>query len=318
MPVGKLSGTGKTVYGIFSRYTHTIVPHQACLNHPPVFDQLAKSILEACEKAGSSLQRSSTPGKSAASGIQKFQRRQTATGILVTLSAKLPFSNLLVKKITAEFPQVCGIVQNINRQRGNVILGEETKLLYGSDSLSDTLSDLRFELNYRSFWQINTGTMENILCSLRAALKPQSVVLDAFCGIGAIGLSMASQVKRLALLEENPQAIADARLNAANNGIDNLSFYTGRFEALLPQVIAELNPDTIIMDPPRSGVDAQSLQLIAENKIKQIIYLSCSPITLLRDLKLLKAGGYKITSLQSFDMFPNTWHIECLAILSLS
>ncbi|GAB1365401.1 23S rRNA (uracil(1939)-C(5))-methyltransferase RlmD [Candidatus Cloacimonadaceae bacterium] len=319
MPVGKLSGTGKTGYGIFSRYTHTIVPHQACLNHPPVFDQLAKSILEACEKAGvAAYNEAQHRGNLRHLGFRSSSDGKQVLVILVTLSAKLPFSNLLVKKITAEFPQVCGIVQNINRQRGNVILGEETKLLYGSDSLSDTLSDLRFELNYRSFWQINTGTMENILCSLRAALKPQSVVLDAFCGIGAIGLSMASQVKRLALLEDNPQAIADARLNAANNGIDNLSFYTGRFEALLPQVIAELNPDTIIMDPPRSGVDAQSLQLIAEKKIKQIIYLSCSPITLLRDLKLLKAGGYKITSLQSFDMFPNTWHIECLAILSLS
>ncbi len=319
MPVGKLPGRDKTGYGIFSRYTHTIVPHKSCLNHPPVFDLLARSIMEACETAGVlPYNEAQHRGQLRHLGFRCSGDEKQILVILVTLSAKLPFSNLLVKRITSEFPQVCGIVQNINRQRGNIILGDETKVLYGSDNLSDTLSNLRFEINYRSFWQINTGTMENILCSLRAAIKPQSVVLDAFCGIGVIGLSLASQVKQLALLEENLQAIADAKLNAENNGIGNLRFFAGRFEDLLPQVIAELQPDTIIMDPPRSGVDAPSLHLIAEHKIKQIIYLSCSPITLLRDLKILKAGGYKLNSLQSFDMFPNTWHIECLAILSLS
>lgn len=121
--------------------------------------------------------------------------------ILVTLSGKLPFTNLLVKKLTTEFPQIKGIIQNINRQKGNVILGKETKLLYGSENLYDNLCGLKFRINYRSFWQINTGTMEMIISFLQDFVNSNDVILDAYCGIGAIGLSLADRLNVI-LLEE--------------------------------------------------------------------------------------------------------------------
>lgn len=319
MPVGKARESGKITYGIFSRWTHSIVPHTACQNHPPVFDSIAKAIMEFCEKAGvMPYNEAQHRGQLRHLGFRSSRDGKSILVILVTLSGKLPFSNLLVKKLSEQFPEIKGIVQNINRERGNVILGSETKLLYGVDHIFDTLSDLQFRISYRSFWQVNIPTMENILCSIRTAIMPQSVVLDAFCGIGAIGLSLASEIQQLILLEELPEAIEDARSNADLNGIDHVQFYTGTFQELLPQVVENHHPDTVILDPPRSGASAESLQLIIDKRIGRIIYLSCAPMTLARDLKILLSGGYALKSLQSFDMFPNTWHIECLAILDLT
>ena len=159
--------------------------------------------------------------------------------------------------------------------------------------------------------------MELIMDSIRSRMNPNANVLDAFCGIGAIGLSLAAEVKSLVLLEELPEAIEDAKQNAAMNGIENINFITGKFEDLLPELVEKNCPDTLIMDPPRSGASKESIETIIPSGIKQIIYLSCSPMTLARDLKLLlNSGKYTLQSLQSFDMFPNTWHIECLAVLN--
>lgn len=317
MPVGKDPETGKLRYGIFARWSHQIVPHNACQNHPPVFDALAKRLMEICDKAKVlPYNEEHHSGHVRHIGFRSSSDGSQVLVVLVTLGSKLPFSGLLVKQITAEFPSVVGILQNINREKGNVILGEETRVLWGEDHLYDTLGGTRFRINYRSFWQINIGTMELIMDSIRSHVSPDAKVLDAFCGIGAIGLSLAAEIKSLILLEALPEAIEDAKQNAAMNGIENVSFITGSFETALPDVLAKQKPDIIIMDPPRSGVDAESIQSIVSSGIKQIIYLSCSPMTLARDLKLLMAEGvYELTSLQSFDMFPNTWHIESLAIL---
>lgn len=317
MPVSSGETKGTLQYGIYARWTHQLVPHQVCLNHPPLFDKLAERIIALCQKAGvTAYDEKKQQGTLRHIGLRCNQDQSEVLVVLVTHSAKLPFSGLLVKQLCADFPMIKGIIQNINRTPGNVILGSEHKLLFGRDYLQDTLSELCFQIGYQSFWQINTGTMELILDSIRSAIKRDSVVLDAFCGIGAIGLAMASRAKELILLEEQGEAIADAKINAILNGIENLSLVTGTFADTLPEVLATHAPQILIMDPPRSGIDPASLERIRHSGIKKVIYLSCSPITLARDLKLLLAeGSYKCLSLQSFDMFPNTWHIECLAIL---
>lgn len=316
MPVGKNPDTGKLTYGIFARWSHQVIPHKSCENHPLVFDALAKRIMELCTKAKvSAYDESRHSGNLRHIGFRASSDGSQVLVVLVTLSSKLPFSGLLVKQITSEFPSVKGIVQNINREKGNVILGSESKVLWGDDFIYDSLGGTQFRINYRSFWQINIGTMEMIMDSIRSHVSPNARVLDAFCGIGAIGLSLAAEIKSLILLEALPEAIEDARMNATMNGINNVSFVTGSFETALPELLAKEKLDIIIMDPPRSGIDPESLQSIIQSGIKQIIYLSCSPMTLARDLKLLTLQAYEIKSLQSFDMFPNTWHIECLAIL---
>jgi len=317
MPVGTDAKTGELICGIYSPWSHEIVPHPTCLNHPEIFDRLAQALVDIFRKSGVTAYNESTHhGILRHIGFRCNRDASEVLVILVTKSAKLPFSGLLVKQITALFPTITGIIQNINRQPGNVILGEETKLLWGSDHLADTLAGVSFQVNYRSFWQINTATMEQIITCIRKQVNPDATVLDAFCGIGAIGLSLSDTISRLILLEEQKEAILDARNNARLNNMDNVSFHTGLFADLLPQVLATHKPDTLILDPPRSGIDPASLQHIREAGIDRIIYLSCSPITLARDLKLLLVdGAYRCRSLQGFDMFPNTWHIESLAIM---
>ncbi|OQC06201.1 MAG: 23S rRNA (uracil-C(5))-methyltransferase RlmCD [Candidatus Cloacimonetes bacterium ADurb.Bin089] len=317
MPVGKNIQTGKITFGMYARYSHQIVEHITCENHPPIFDQLANSLMEFCLKAKvEPYNEIEHRGQLRYIGFRGNSEGSQILVILVTLSGKLPFTNLLVKKLTSEFPAVKGIIQNINRQKGNVILGNETKLLYGSENLDDNLCGLKFRVNYRSFWQINTRTMEMIIFFLQDFVHPKDVIVDAYCGIGAIGLSLAAKVKRVILLEEFPPAIEDARLNAVSNKIQNVSFRTGKVEDNLTEVLEKEKPDVLIMDPPRSGVQQKALEAIIQAQVKQILYLSCSPMTLARDLNTLLAGEeYKVVFLQPFDMFPNTWHIECLAYL---
>jgi len=317
MPVGKNIQTGKITFGMYARFSHQIVEHITCENHPPIFDQLANSLMEFCLKAKvEPYNEIEHRGQLRYIGFRCNSDGGQILVILVTLSGKLPFTNLLVKKLTTEFSPIKGIIQNINRQKGNVILGKETKLLYGSENLYDNLCGLKFRVNYRSFWQINTGTMEMIIFFLQDFVNIKDVILDAYCGIGAIGLSLADKVQRVILLEELPQAIEDAKENAVLNKLKNVSFITGKVEDHLADILKKEKPDTIILDPPRSGIPQNALEAIIQAEVKQIIYLSCAPMTLARDLNTLLSGEkYKVVFLQPFDMFPNTWHIECLAVL---
>ncbi|MCB5271534.1 MAG: 23S rRNA (uracil(1939)-C(5))-methyltransferase RlmD [Candidatus Cloacimonetes bacterium] len=312
MPVGE--GLN---YGIFARYSHQIVPHQACRNHPAVFDDIANLLLELCKKAKvEPYDEEHNSGCLRHIGLRSNHDTSEILLILVCRSARLPFSKTIVQGITEAFPQVVGIVQNINRNKTNVILGDEEKLLFGRNYLQDRLSDLGFRIHYRSFWQVNHGTMENILTVLRAQMKKQYKVIDAYCGIGAIGLSLASEISELVGIEEVPVAVKDATENAGNNGFENARFICGKFEDTLNKLSQDFQADAIILDPPRAGVQESALLAIREAGISKILYLSCSPMSLARDLKiLLKDERYELKALSIFDMFPNTWHIESLAVL---
>ena len=247
--------------------------------------------------------------------------------ILVTRTAKLPFSNLLVKQLTEEFSAVCGIIQNINREPGNVILGAEDKLLYGNPWLMDELAGLRFRVHYRSFWQTNTDVAENIISHINAAVKPGWTVLDAFSGTGSIGLCLAARAHRVICVEENTAATVDGEYNAQLNAITNAGFIRAKVEDALPALLQstpnadstyqDMQPDCVVLDPPRGGVPRDVLPVIVHAAPQRIIYLSCSPITLARDLEIItKQSTYTLASIQPFDMFPQTWHMECLAILN--
>ena len=314
MPVGEEG------YGIFARYSHKIVSHQKCQNHPPVFDEIAKTLMELCAKANvEPYNEQEHRGCLRHIGIRCNRDQSEILLILVTRNSRLPFSKTIVRGITDAFPQITGIIQNINHERTNVILGTEEKILFGKTSLTDTLADIRFEINYRSFWQINSGTMENILCALRVHLKPDFKVIDAFCGIGSIGLCLASEINELVGIEEDSEAIRDARRNAEQNGFANARFLSGKFEQIFADTIQTFKADCIILDPPRAGVQESALWQIRSAGIPLVMYLSCSPMSLKRDLDiLLKDGKYKLRKLSGFDMFPNTWHIESLAVLELA
>jgi len=324
LPVG---GDADGLYcGIYARWSHQIVRHETCQLHPPLFDQIALRCLEILTKTGVSAYAEKThSGTLCHIGFRASRDLSRVLLILVTRSGKLPFTRLLAKQLSEEFPQICGIVQNINRERGNVILGPEEKVLFGEPFLHDELAGLKFRIHYRSFWQVNGATAELIIQHLKGLLGPDDAVFDAFAGIGALGLSLAGKVRKILCIEENPAAVADGEENIRANGITNAGFLRAKTEDALPALLQPVNPETarkpeaIILDPPRGGVQTQALKAICAAQIPKILYLSCSPITLHRDLKiLLGEGNYRLAAIQPFDMFPQTWHVETLAVLELA
>nr|MDK2850829.1 rRNA (uracil1939-C5)-methyltransferase [Candidatus Cloacimonadota bacterium] len=314
MPVGQ-----DYRYGMFARYSHQIVEHKTCMNHPPIFDEIARTLMDLCRKAKVEIYDEMThKGCLRHIGLRCNRDQSEILLIMVCRNGRLPFSKTITQGLIEAFPQIVGIVQNINRDRGNVILGPEQKLLWGRDYLNDNLSDLSFRINYRSFWQVNSDTLEEILALMRAELKGARRVIDAYCGIGAIGLSLASSLDELIGIEELEEAVEDARQNAADNGFKNTRFVAGKFEQVISEISQSFAADAIILDPPRSGVPESSLGAIRKAEIGKILYLSCSPMSLARDMKILLEGGkYRLKSLHGFDMFPNTWHIETLAVLEI-
>ena len=323
MPVG--AGAGGLSFGIYARWSHQIVPHESCQLHPPVFDAIARRCLQIMDQTGvKPYDEVNHTGTLRHVGFRCSRDRQRVILVLVTRSGKLPFTQLLVKQLTAEFPAITGIVQNINRERGNVILGSEEKLLFGEPWLQEELGGLRFRVHYRSFWQVNTATLELIIAHLKSRIPPGENIYDAFSGLGALGLSLAGEAQNVLCIEENPSAVADGELNRHQNQIANAGFLCARVEDALPALLApsqgeaQARPGVIILDPPRAGVRQPALTALIEARIPRIFYLSCSPITLHRDLKILLASGfYRLKQLQSFDMFPHTWHVETLAELAL-
>ena len=321
MPVGP--GDGGLSFGIFARWSHQIVPHRRCHLHPPLFDTIAQRCLELCQKAGvKPYDEVSHTGILRHLGIRANRDQSSVLLILVTRGAKLPFSNLIVKQITTEFPAICGVVQNINRERGNVILGPEEKLLYGNPWLFDDLAGLRFRMHYRSFWQVNPGTAELIIARIKSQLRGNEVLFDAYSGIGSLGLALAGNAEKVLCIEDCVEAAADGEVNAALNDIANVDYLCARVEDALPALLSPETgtpvraPGAIILDPPRSGVNPAALKAIRDTRIPRVFYLSCAPMTLARDLKILLAeGAYRLESVQPFDMFPQTWHIETLAVL---
>lgn len=323
MPVGK--GEKSLEYGIYERWSHKIVPHKSCILHPPEFDLIAHRCLELMDNAKVQPYDETThTGTLRHIGFRCSQDRKQILLILVTRSAKLPFSNLLVKKLCSEFPQISGIVQNINREKGNVILGDEEKILYGNPWIMEKINNLKFRIHYKSFWQVNSDMLQLIIKYIKDKVQPEDTVLDTFSGIGVLGLSLAQKVKEVVCIEELADAVEDGKFNCQLNHISNVVFHCGKTEDKLPEILNHQDkynphiPELIILDPPRTGVSKSVLEEIINAKLSHILYLSCSPVTLRRDLNiLLESGLYEIISIQPFDMFPQTWHIETLVELKV-
>lgn len=312
-------------FGIYARWSHQIVTHEDCQLHPAIFDTIARRCLEILGKTGvRAYDEASHRGSLRHIGFRSSRDQSQILLILVTRSGKLPFTRLLAQQLTEEFPALRGIIQNINRERGNVILGAAEKILFGDPFLHDELAGLKFRIHYRSFWQINPAMVDLIIAHLRSRIRPDSVVFDLYAGIGALGLALAGSARKVLCIEENKAAVADGEYNLHLNAISNAGFLCAKSEDALPALLDPLDPeavpqpDAIILDPPRGGVRAPALQALIEARVPRILYLSCSPITLHRDLKILLASGlYRLAAIQPFDMFPQTWHVETLAVLEL-
>lgn len=311
---------GKVRFGFFASHTHRIVPCENCRLEPEEFSAIV-SVTEAfCNRFGI------TPyDDEKHSGLIRhlYIRKAWATGeIMVALiinGEKIPHIEEYVSSVTQLQKNVKSIVAIINKKPGNVILGDRYETVYGEDSITDTLCGLSFNISPFSFYQVNHEGCELLYSKVReyADVSEGDTVIDLYCGIGTIGLSMAKNVRKLIGVEIIPQAIENAKLNAKNNGIDNAEFICSDAEkAALELANQNIRPDTVILDPPRKGCGNEVFTAIQKMKPKKIVMVSCNSATAARDVACLSDIGYSIKNSVTVDMFPRTGHVETVCLLT--
>lgn len=305
------------VYGIYERFSHRVVRHQNCLLQTEIFDPICQKVMQICAKSGISAYDERTQrGTLRHIGIRSNSDNSEILVILVSKARRLAFSKLLVKELCEAYPQIVGIVQNIQRELTNVIIGNEDQILFGRDYLFDVLGNTRYRVHYRSFYQVNSSCTQLLYSYLKEKIAPQSNLIDAYCGIGTIGLYLSDKIKCVLGIEESSAAILDAKYNAELNQISNTTFICAKVEDWICSNGACDGYDSIIFDPPRKGLEQSIIDALAATTISTIVYVSCNAMTLARDLKRMQEKGFGIDSIQSFEMFPQTWHTESVAILS--
>ncbi|WP_262679062.1 23S rRNA (uracil(1939)-C(5))-methyltransferase RlmD [Paenibacillus sp. J5C2022] len=235
--------------------------------------------------------------------------------VLVTNGKRMPRKAEWIEKLRAAIPDLKSIVQNVNERDTNAIFGDETIVLWGSDVIYDELDGIRFAISARSFYQVNPAQTIALYRKAveYAGLTGKERVIDAYCGIGTISLFLARHAGHVYGVEIVPEAIEDAKRNAALNGMDNTTFDTGPAEVVIPRWRQEgVEADVIVVDPPRKGCDPALLDTILAMRPERIVYVSCNPSTLARDLRILEDGGYRTVEVTPVDMFPQTVHVECV------
>ncbi len=246
-------------------------------------------------------------------------RTEKVQVVLITTQREIPKKDLLIKEMKKRLPEVTSILQNINGQKTSLIFGDETIHLEGDQTIQETLGDLSFELSARAFFQLNPVQTVKLYNEARKAAKltGEEKVVDAYCGVGTIGLWLSERAGEVRGMDVIEESIKDANENAARHGINNATYVTGKAEELLPKWLKEgWKPDVIVVDPPRTGCDMTFLKTVAKIQPKRMVYVSCNPSTLAKDVDYLtKHGGFKIERLQPVDMFPHTAHVEVIATL---
>ncbi|KIL37383.1 RNA methyltransferase [Cohnella kolymensis] len=315
VPIGSMEGG--LVGGFYEHGSHNIVEMDACLIQQDANDETVRAVKDAARALGISAYNRVT-GRGLLRHV--VVRHAEVTGqrmvVLVTNGRDIPHTQELVGLIRESVPGVTSICQNINTSATPVVFGDETMVLCGEEVIYDEIGDIRFAISPRSFFQVNPEQTKRLYSAAvdYAGLTGEETVIDAYCGIGTISLFLARHAGRVYGVEIVPEAIEDARRNALLNGIHNVEFAVGAAEVVMPQWQKDgISPDVIVVDPPRKGCDAALIATMLELRPPRIVYVSCNPSTLARDLRLLEDGGYRTVEVQPVDMFPHTGHVECVA-----
>ena len=239
---------------------------------------------------------------------------------LVVNDWAIPKESDLIDFLTTQYTEIKTIVKNLNNQNTNVILGKENEILFGNGYITDILLGKQFKISNLSFYQVNPIQTEKLYAKAieYADLTGSETIFDLYCGIGTIGICASDKAKKLIGIETIPEAISDAKENAKINQVQNAEFFVGDVETALPQLLEERNikADVVFVDPPRKGCDRTALETLLEIEAKRMVYVSCNPATLGRDLKILEEK-YELQKLAICDMFPWTSHVECVVALQL-
>ena len=314
---------GRLTCGIYAEGTHRVLPYTDCLLQDEIINKTVTAALEAAR-----LCRWPAYDEDRGAGLVRhlLVRRGRASGqvlvVLVTAQENLPGSRNFVKALREKAPWVTSVVQNCNPRRTSAVLGSDVRTLYGPGKITDTLCGLQFAISPRSFYQVNPEQTEVLYAKAIefAALTGKETVIDAYCGIGTIGLCAAGRAKQVIGVERNPDAVRNACANAAANKINNARFIcadaTDWMRAAAQPNSGLPHPDVVFLDPPREGSTPACIDAVAAMKPKRVVYVSCNPETLARDLTHLTRRGWKALKIQPVDMFPHTEHVETVVLLS--
>lgn len=319
-PVG-IDNNNSPVMGVYAERTHSIISTNECKIQDKLSQEIANDIFDFLVRNEVKVYNEKDLSGSIRHIVIRIGKKTNEIMItLVSNTEKIDKEKELVEYITSKYSEIKTIVKNINNKNTNVILGRENVILYGEGYIYDYLGEFKFKISPFSFYQVNPIQTEKLYSKAveYANLTGNETVFDLYCGIGTIGIFSSKKVKKLYGIETISQAIEDAKENAKINGIENAEFFVGDVEKTLPEFIKEkhIKPDVVFLDPPRKGCDRTALETLLQIKPQKIVYVSCNPATLARDLKILD-DVYECKEISICDMFPFTHHIECIAALTL-
>ena len=306
--------------GIFAKRSHNIIPINECKIQTKISQEISKYILDNWkdsiydEETGKGLLRNIM--------VREGFKTDEIMLVLVQNGEKNVFetnSKLKIENVIKEFPKIKTIVINVNTEKTNVVLSRKNIIVYGDGTITDRLGDYEFKISPNSFYQVNPVQTEKLynLAIEGAKLKRDDILCDLYCGIGTIGIFASKYVKKVYGVEIVEEAIKDAKQNAEINNVDNIEFIQGDVEVAFNKMLDNgVKPSVVIVDPPRKGLDSKTVQNLCNLKLDRLVYVSCNPATLMRDLQVLE-DVYKIGSITPVDKFCYSSHIECVAVLEI-
>lgn len=318
IPVRRMDGRLAT--GFYKKNSHELVEIEDYYIQDPAIDEAIKRVRDI-------LQRFQVRGYNEAKNegqirhiiIRRGHYSHEMMVVLVTRKEKFFKGKEIASIIHEELPEVVSVIQNINEEKTNVILGDKEKVLYGRSYIEDQLLGKTYRISSKSFYQVNTEQTEKLYQTAIefAALQKEDTVIDAYSGIGTIGLSLADKVKEVYGMELVPEAIEDAQFNALTNKIENAHYEVGKAETVMKKWQDKgIKPSVIVVDPPRKGLDARFIASAIDRAPAKLVYISCNPATFARDAKLFAESGYEVKKVQPVDLFPQTHHVELVALLA--
>ncbi len=311
---------GKAISGIYEEKSHRVIPVENCI----IEDETADAIINTIRSMVKSFKIKIYDEDTGYGFLRHvLVRRGFSTGevmvVIVTASQIFPSKNNFIKALIEKHPEITTIVQNINDRSTSIVLGEKENVLYGNGYIEDIICGCRFRISSKSFFQVNPVQTEKIYeCAVKAAgLTGEEIVIDAYCGIGTIGLIAANHSSKVIGVELNKDAVEDAIYNAKQNNIKNIRFYKQDAADFMSSRATTGKPaDIVFLDPPRAGSNERFIHALSSLSPDRVVYISCNPITLARDLKTFKKYKYDAVEAWPFDMFPFTKHVETVVLMS--
>lgn len=310
------------VVGMYAQGSHRVVKIDECL----IQDELNNTVLNAAREA---MERLQWPvyNERDGSGLVRYLMTRTSYShrevmlIVVAAQPRLPQVQEFLNHVRRRVPQLKGVMLNLNPHKTNVILGNRTQTLWGRDHLVEEVAGLKFQISPTSFFQVNTQGLEALYQIIESFcdLRERDSAVDLYCGVGSLSLMLARKARRVLGVDISQEAIEDAVVNSDLNGLNNTDFLAGASEKILPQLYRQGQRYALaLLDPPRKGCELEVLQVLARMRIPKVVYVSCNPSSLARDLQILSGLGYTVNEIQPLDMFPQTYHVECVARLTFN